>query len=459
MGATDQRSGNQGGIVQTDVTRPLASFAVTSKPGDVPAAVRAEGIRALVNWIGSPIGACRHPIVERAFVAFDEFSGPRQASLLGRGNKLDIFNAALINCIASGIYDYDDTHLPTVIHPTGPIASALLALCQYKTVTGRDFLHALVLGIEVQCRLASALAEAPAECDGAWFLTGITGGVGTAVATGRILGLNEQQMIWAIGIAAARASGTRATHGSMSKNLVPAWAAEEGMKAAFLARRDFTASDVSLEGPRGLGHLYARKSNFAVLVDGLGEHWALKQNAYKPFPSGIVTHGAITGALELVQQHCIARENIDRVELVVHPLCIELCGRRTPRTAVEGTFSVFHWVAVALLNGVVSIRQFSDACVTDSVVIGIRDRVTATTNPQFKKDEAHVRLILIDGRVLEHHVDHALGSAERPMRDAELDAKFHDLADGVLGVPAATQLLHACRNLERLPDAARLVTP
>ncbi|MFM9887194.1 MAG: MmgE/PrpD family protein [Burkholderiales bacterium] len=445
-------------MMQTDVTRQLARFAVSAKPGDVPSGVRAEGIRALVNWIGSPIGACRHPIVERAIVAFNEFSGPRQASLLGRGEKTDIFNAAVINCIASGIFDYDDTHLPTVIHPTGPIASALLALCEYKTMSGSDFLHALILGIEVQCRLASALAEPPAQCDGAWFLTGITGGVGTAVATGRILGLNEQQMIWAIGIAAARASGTRETHGTMAKNLVPAWAAEEGMKAAFLARRDFTASDASLEGPRGLGHLYADKSNFAVLTEGLGERWALQRNAYKPFPSGIVTHGAITGALELAQRHPMAHEDIERVELVVHPLCIELCGRRTPRTAVEGTFSVFHWVAVALLNGVISIRQFSDACVTDPVVIGLRDRVSATTNPQFNKDEAHVRLTLKDGHVFEQHVDHALGSAERPMGDVQLDAKFHDLADGVLGVPAATQLLIACRTLERLPDAAVLLS-
>ncbi len=444
-------------MTQQAVTRQLARYVVGANPRDVPAGVRAEGVRALVNWIGSPIGACRHPIVESALAALAEFSGPRQASLLGRDDKLDIFNAALINCIASGVYDYDDTHLPTVIHPTGPIAAALLALCGYKSIAGGDFLHALILGIEVQCRLASALAEAPAECDGAWFLTGVTGGVGAAVATGRVLGLNEQQMTWAIGIAAARASGTRATHATMAKNLVPAWAAEEGMKAAFLARRDFQASDISLEGPRGLGHLYARKSNFAVLVEGLGETWDLKRNAYKPFPSGIVTHGAITGALELAQRHLIECAAIERVELVVHPLCIELCGRRTPRTAVEGTFSVFHWVAVALLNRSISIGQFSDACVSDPVVIGVRDRVTATTNPQFKKDEAHVRLTLKDGRILEQHVDHALGSAERPMSDAALDAKFHDLADTTLGVPAATKLLDACRNLERLPDAAALL--
>ena len=443
-------------MTTSDVTRQLARFVVNAQLRDVPASVRAEGVRALVDWIGGAIGACRQPIVDSAFAALGKFSGKPQASLLGRDEKLDIFSAALINCIASGVYDYDDTHLPTVIHPTGPVAAALLALCEYKAISGSEFLHALILGIEAQCRLASALAEPPAECDGAWFLTGVTGGVGAAVATGRVLGLTEQQMIWAIGIAAARASGTRATHATMAKNLVPAWAAEEGMKAAFLAGRDFTAADDSLEGPRGLGHLYARKTNFAALVDGLGKSWDLERNAYKPFPAGIVTHGAITGALELAQIHRMQQDDIERVELVVHPLCLELCGRRTPRTAVEGTFSVFHWVAVALLNGAISIRCFSDACVTDPIVMALRDRVTATTNPQFKKDEAHVRVTLKGGRVVEQHVAHALGSAERPMSDADLDAKFHDLADSVLGVPAANKLLQACRHVERLPDAAAL---
>jgi 2-methylcitrate dehydratase PrpD len=440
-----------------DYTRQLARFAVYSRPGDVPSTIRHEGTRALVNWIGLPINACRHDTTERAIAAFAEFSGPRQASLLGRSEKLDIFKAAFINCVASCIADYDDTHLATVIHPTGPVASTLLALAEHRKTGGSDFLHALILGIEVQCRLARALAIAPAKCDAAWFLTGITGGIGSAIAAGRLLGLSEQQMVWAIGLAAARASGTRETHGTMGKNLVPAWTAEEGLKSAFLARQDFTTSDSILEGSRGLGHLYARETNFPALVAGLGEHWELTQNAYKPFPSGIVMHGAITGALEIAQEWRPDPVAIRRVELEVHPWCLDLTGRREPRTAIEATFSVYHWVAVALIERRISIRQFSDACVANPPVVALRDRIEARSDGAFARDEAMVRVNLSDGRILERHVTHALGSNERPLDDAALSAKLHDLADGAIGESAAMLLQERCWNIEHAPDASAIV--
>ena len=440
-----------------DYTRQLARFAVHSRPGDVPSEIRHEGTRALVNWIGLPINACRHDTTERAIAAFAEFSGPRQASLLGRSEKLDIFKAAFINCIASCIADYDDTHLATVIHPTGPVASTILALAEHRKIAGSDFLHALILGVEAQCRLARALAVAPAKCDAAWFLTGITGGIGAAIGAARLLGLNEQQMVWAIGAAAARASGTRETHGTMGKNLVPAWTAEEGLQSAFLARQDFTTSDTILEGPRGLGHLYTREANFPALIAGLGEHWELTQNAYKPFPSGIVTHGAITGALEIAQEWRPDPGAIRRVELEVHPWCLHLTGWREPRTAPEATFSVYHWVAVALIERRIGIRQFSDTCVADPLVVALRDRVEARPNEAFARDEAMVRVRLSDGRLLERHVAHALGSSERPMDDAALSAKLHDLADGVIGECAAGLLAERCWNIERTPDASAIV--
>ncbi len=437
-------------------TRQLARFAVKSRPEDIPDEIRQEGRRALVNWIGLPIYFCRHDTTERAIAAFAEFSGPRQASLLGRSEKLDIFKAAFTNCLASCIADYDDTHLATVIHPTGPVASAIIALTEHHKTSGKDFLHALILGIEAQCRLARALAVPPAQCDGAWFLTGITGGVGAAIAAGRLLGLNEQQMIWAIGLAAARASGTRETHGTMGKNLVQAWTPEEGLQAAFLACRNFTTSEAILEGPRGLGRLYAREANLPALVAGLGEHWELTRNAYKPFPSGIVMHGAVTGALEIARESGPDPQAIQGVDLEVHPLCLHLTGRREPRTALEATFSVYHWVAVALIDRRIGIRQFSDTCVGDPRVVALRDRVQARSNESFGRDEAVVRVRLVDGRALERHVPHAWGSIERPLNDAALNAKLHDLADGVIGESAARLLENRCWNIEEAPDASVL---
>jgi 2-methylcitrate dehydratase PrpD len=194
------------------------------------------------------------------------------------------------------------------------------------------------------------------------------------------------------------------------------------------------------------------------MVSRLGEHWEITQNVYKPFPSGIVMHSAITGALEIAQEWHPDPKAIHHVTLLVHPLCLDLTGRRTPRTAVEATFSVYHWVAVALIDRRIGIGQFSDSCVADPAVTDLRDRIEATEDKTLGRDEAHIRITLTDGRILERHVDHALGSIERPMSDQALTAKLHDLADGAIGAHAAGLLAERCWGIERTPDASAIVT-
>lgn len=439
-------------------TRELARFVVESDPAEVPSEIRHQGVRSLVNWIGNPIGACHSDTVERVISALGGFSGTGNARLLGRGDRIDTVMAAFINCVSSSIYDFDDAHLATVIHPTGPVASALLALGESQVITGDQFVHALLLGIEVQCRLANALAIAPAEIDDGWFLTGLTGPVGAAVATGRILGLTEQQMVGAIGVAAARAAGTRETHGSMAKNFVPAWGADWGLQAALLARHDVSGSETPLEGARGIGAMFARQTNFPALVDGLGQRWDLTDNAFKPYPSGIVMHGAITAAEDLASDPEFDVDAVERVDVVVHPQCLKLTGLRTPRNAAEGTFSIYHWVALTLLNRRVHINQFSDDSVLNPVVIELRDRINATQDPSFAKDEVYLRVTLKSSRVLEQHVYHAVGSKERPLADEALTVKLHDLADDVIGVGAANELERRCWDVQNAPDIADIVS-
>jgi 2-methylcitrate dehydratase PrpD len=434
-------------------SRALARYVVRSRWDELPATLQHEAARALVNWIGLPIWGARDDAVERALAALDPLSGPREAALLGRTQRVDPLKAAFLNGMAASICDYDDTHIETVIHPTGPAACALLALVERVPMSGAEFLHALALGIEVQCRVAKAVAAPPARINGAWYLTGLVGGIGAAVAAGRVLGLDEDRMLWAIGIAAARAAGSRETHGSMSKSLVGAFAGEEGLTAALLAQQGIAAPEEPLEGKRGLGVLVSEGANYAALTDGLGRSFAMTGNAYKPFPSGIVTHAAVTGALELARAHRPAPDAIVRVRLRVHPLCLELCGRRAPRSAIEGTFSVYHWVAVALSARSIGIRHYSDAVVADPAIVALRDRVDAVADPSYRKDEADIEIVLRDGAVLRRHVDHALGAIERPPSDADLTAKLLDLVGGVLSPAQANALVQACWGLAEAPDA------
>src|SRR5260370_6210440 len=168
-----------------DVTRKLANYVVTATYDDLPANVRKEGVRTLLNWVGVAIGGSRHQTVDIAVSALSPFSGPAQASLFGRRERFDIMNAAFINGVSSHIFDYDDTHLETIIHPSGPVASAILALSDMQPVSGKEILYALVLGVETECRIGNAVY--PNHYDVGWHITGTADVFGSAAAVSKML--------------------------------------------------------------------------------------------------------------------------------------------------------------------------------------------------------------------------------------------------------------------------------
>jgi 2-methylcitrate dehydratase PrpD len=437
-----------------DVTATLARYVVSAPTDSVPISVRREAVRSFLNWTGCAVGGSRHETVDIALAAVSPFAGTQQAAVLGRGERLDALHAALINGISSHVFDFDDTHLKTIIHPAGPVASALLSLAQLKPVSGRDFLHAFILGVEVECRIGNAVY--PAHYDIGWHITGTAGVFGAAAAAGRLLGLTEQQMIWALGIAGTQSSGFREMFGTMCKSFHPGRAAQNGLFAAHLAKRDFTSSNRVLEAPRGFAHVLSTERDFDEITKGLGDSFEIALNTYKPFACGIVIHPAIDGCIQLRNEFGLKAGEIERIELEVAPLVLELTGKKTPQVGLEGKFSVYHSAAVAIIHGKAGEEEYSDGCVGDPQVVALRDRVSATANSAIADDECHLKIRLKDGRVLEKHVEHAIGSLARPMADADLDAKFSSLADPVLGIQAASRLRDLCWNIEKLEDVAML---
>ncbi len=438
----------------TEPTLALARFVAAADPRRLPAAVCHEAKRALLNFLGCAIGAARHDAVTRALAALAPFAGPPQATVLGRTERLDCLHAALLNGLASHTFDFDDTHLATIIHPTGPVAAALLALAEYLPVSGGEWIHAFALGVEVECRVGRAVY--PSHYDIGWHITGTAGVFGAAAATGRLLGLSEAQLVWALGTAATQASGLREMFGSMCKPLHPGLAARNGMVAALLARENFTSTTQGIEGRRGFANVLATARDYGRISDGLGETWELAANSYKPFACGIVVHPVIDGCLQLRSEHQLTAEAIAAVELSVHPLVLELTGKKTPRVGLEGKFSVFHSAAVALIDGAAGEAQYSDARVSSPRVVALRERVVATVDPALAEDAAQVRVRLQDGRVVERFIAHALGSLARPMTDRDLEEKFRALCAPILAPDAIAGLLVACWQLEQSPDASAL---
>jgi 2-methylcitrate dehydratase PrpD len=280
-----------------DVTRTLARHIVSIKPSDLPTSVRKEAARTLLNWVGCTLGGSRHETVGIAIAAMSPFSGPAQASILGRKERLDILNTALINGISSHVLDYDDTHSRNIVHPAGPVISAILALSEHRPVSGTDFVNALVLGVDVECRVGNSVY--PKHYDAGWHITGTAGVFGAAAASGKLLGLSEQQMLWALGLAATQPVGLQEMFGSMTKSFHPGRAAQNGLTAALLASKNFTSSEQSLEAKYGWVNVVSTAHDYDYITGKLGQSFEISKNTYKPFACGVVMHATIDGCIQL----------------------------------------------------------------------------------------------------------------------------------------------------------------
>jgi 2-methylcitrate dehydratase PrpD len=434
----------------TEVTKHLAAWIVGLRGNEIPQSVHSEGVRTFANWLGCAVGGARHETVDRALDAVKPFSGEARAQVIGRAERLDELNAALLNGIASHVLDYDDTHLKTIVHPAGPVASAILAVAEGRQVSGADFLTALIAGIEVECRIGNSVY--PDHYDRGWHITGTAGVFGAAAATGKLLKLDEQQMTWALGIAATQSSGLREMFGTMCKSFHPGRAAQNGALAAFLAKAGFDSSERAIEAPRGFANVLSTRQDYSEILGGLGERWEAGLNTYKPYACGIVIHPTIDGCQQLRARLGERVEAISKVELRTHPLVLELTGKRAPKTGLEGKFSVYHAAATALLRGDGSPSAFTDEAVRDGKIIRLRDRVSAEADKSVHEDAVFIALTMEDGERIELHVPHAIGSLERPLTNKMITEKFARQSSPVIGEEKTWALIDKAWALETTSD-------
>ena len=419
------------------VSELLARFVAGHPSRGWSPAVDSQAHRTFANWVGCAIGPSQHETVHAALAAVQELQPAPQASLLGRREKVDIASAALINGIASHTFDFDDTHLKTIIHPAGPVAPAALALAEHLSLSGRALLDAIVLGIEVSCRVGNAIY--PDHYDRGWHITGSTGMLGSAAACSRLLGLDAARTQMALGIAASQPIGVREQFGTMTKPFHPGGAARVGLMAALMAKHGYTASRRALEAPRGLMQVFSDKTDWSQITEGLGQTWEVALNTYKPFACGIVIHPSIDACVQLREQHSLAGADIERVTIRVHSLVLELTGKKTPSTGLEAKFSVYHSCAVGLLYGRAGEHEYSDEVVNRPEVTALRARVEAIVDDRIGEASVDLAIRTRDGREFKLFVEHAIGSLERPMSDAQLRAKFVGQSEAILGPEKTAQ--------------------
>ncbi|CAB3769972.1 MmgE/PrpD family protein [Paraburkholderia humisilvae] len=433
-------------------TRQLAQFVERTRWSDIPEAVRHEAKRALVNYFAVGFAGCADPSIGKAVQVYRRLRAGYEASLIGRAERTDMLNAAALNAMTANVHDFDDTHLPTIIHPTAPVAAPLFAFSESKSMTGEALLLAFVVGVEIECRIGNAVS--PSHYQRGWHITSTCGVFGAAAAAAKIIKLDNSQIAAAFGHASAQAGGLVETLGTMAKSVSVGNAAKHGMLSAWLAADGLSGPARPIEGERGFLRVTADKPDFNALTAGLGSVWALQANTYKPYPCGVVLNPVIEACLDLARDRHWSLADIERVELVGHPLLRERTDRLDIRSGREAQVSAQHSVAVVLATGRAGLAEFSDSSAADPALRAFAGRVAFVDDSRFPVEAARVTVLLRSGESVSRTVSAARGSLAVPLSDAELDSKLKELA--AYGAPhiATQRLLDTLWTLDTAGDAA-----
>ena len=406
-----------------------------------------------MNWVGCALGAVDEPSVCQVLRVARYLSGRADSSVVA-GDALDPVNAALVNGVAANALDYDDMHAPTLIHPTGPVVAAALAMAESRRASGEVLLRAIVTGIEVECRLGLALY--PAHYDAGWHITATLGTFGAVAAACVVLDLDAKRTRFALGIASTLAGGLRAMLGNSCKSLNIGKAAAAGVTAALLAEADLDSEPDALEAKFGFFHAFGQPGDAGVLVREMGSRYLVEDVSLKPYPCGIVIHPLIDACVALAQPGKLLARDARRVTALVHPRALELANRRHPESALEGRYSLQHAAALAFTRGSAGLADFDGARVDDPELKGWRGLIELDTYPDVRLSEARVIVELSTGERREHTVRHPSGSPERPLTETQLHSKFIELACRALEEDAAERLFRDCIAIDRLQDVNAL---
>jgi 2-methylcitrate dehydratase PrpD len=436
------------------VSSALGQFVSTARWEDYPEPLRHAARRSLLNGLATGLCSAQDPVVVTLELTLRSFSTSTDAALIGRRTRMDAGSAAFINAVAINLLDFDDTHLPTIIHPTAPVAAAALALAEWRGLSGRQMLEAFAAGAEAACRIG--LGVSPGHYARGWHITSTCGTFGAAAACAKLLDLGAERTAHAIGIAASLSSGLVENLPTAAKNAGVGNAARNGMLAAMLAQAGEQASPTAIEGPLGWARASGDAPDMKAMTGELGSRFEFGRNTFKPYPSGIVMHAVIDACLDLRAAHNLNPDDIAAVTVTGDALLLAR-GDRVVANARDARVSIHHCATVALLFGAAGVQEFSDAVVFAPDVVALRGKVKAERDDTMPVGAARVRVDCKDGRRFSALVTDARGSLARPLSDADIEAKLRAcVRDGSPGCDSEAAI-EAVWTLEREATLDRLV--
>jgi 2-methylcitrate dehydratase PrpD len=427
------------------LTQTIANFITHTESSTIPRESYEQAKVAFLDWLGVLLAAKDEPLVGKLIRQAELLGGKKQATILGYGIKQNVSHAALINGAMSHALDYDDTMTRFLGHPSVTLFPAVLALSEWQEKPGIDFLQAYIIGLKVGGVIGTC-AGLPHYAAG-WHGTSTIGRLASAAGCARLMGLDELQTVYALGLAGTQAAGLKRIFGTMAKPYHAGKAAQVGLESALLAEDHFTCAEDILEGPDGFFHLLQGQENEEA-VASLGKSWETGELVPKYHASCHGTHSAIEAALKIAERERILIGEIKSITIRTSPGAVSIAGKPFPKTGLEGKFSISYCVANALMRGETGMQAFTDAKVNDPLVQRMMAGISVMADETIGGLAARVLIETQDHKVYQDFSDVLNEIPPLEIKKAKVQSKFLDLAAPFLGKNRSPSVMAAVLHLE-----------
>jgi 2-methylcitrate dehydratase PrpD len=440
-----------------EITAQVAKFIEKTRISEIPGPVVQKAKELVTDLLGvATAGSSEKPArIIQGFIKEQNARGG--ATIIGTDRRSHPAASALANGVSGHVLDYDDVSEPMYGHPTVAVLPACLALGEELDASGKDLLESYIIGLEVTVKLSYGMN--PAHYEHGWHSTCTLGSMGAAASAAKLLRLTGEQLRTALALAASQAGGLQQNFGTMIKSFHSGRAAENGVIAALLAQRGWTGDQNILEAPLGFFHLFCGPGQYDAerCVNSLGKPFEIDQPGIilKKYPSCAFSHPAIDAALIIAQDPQYDVSKLESVEGHIHSLADQILIHRNPQTGLEAKFSMEACVTLALLDGRVNTKSFTDRRLASKDFKETLTRVQRVVTAGDKKGTrgfgpAEVRVLLKGGEMKQARVEKAKGNPENPMTEEEIREKYLDCCSEVLSQQSIEKSLSLLQNLDAL---------
>jgi 2-methylcitrate dehydratase PrpD len=473
LSMSPKRAGSSGSDFPktSGLTAYVGRFVATTTYEQIPQEVIELGKKSILDSLGLALAGSRAETgsISRKYVEQIGVCNGK-ATIIGSAQRTSPHFAALVNGISIHADDFDDTQLAAakdrvyglLMHPTVPVLPAIFALAEQRTVSGKEWMLAYHVGAEVECKIAEAIA--PRHYQDGFHTTGTCGPFGSAAACAKLLKFDLPKTLNAFGLAASQSGGLRENFGTMTKPFQAGHAAESGLISAELAGLGWTAAEEILEADRGFFHAAGGSYDPSAVMDRLGKPWTFASPgvSLKPYPSGSLTHPAMTELARLIDAHKIQATQVEKVDIGANHNMTTTLLHHQPKTGLEAKFSMEFCLAILLLEHKAGLGQFSDKVVQRADVQAMIRRINFYVDPEaesagYDKMTSILKIHLTDGTTITGRADFGKGSPANPMTFDEAATKFRGCAEFAEWPKAKTEeIVTFIRGLEAAPDMSAL---